>query len=70
MPRYRVTAEITTTLSAEVEANSAQVAEQFADAMALEYEQGQHDPVIGTEQHRHVEIIAGGETRRWRPVGE
>jgi hypothetical protein len=70
MPRYRVTVEITTTLSDEVEANSAQVAEQFADAMALEHVQGQHAHVIGTEQHRRVEMIAGGETRRWQPLGE
>ena len=69
MAKYRVTIEVTAQLSREIEANSADDAEQLAENMYHEYQKGDHPHVIGTEQHRSVELLSNAEPRRWGPVG-
>lgn len=70
MATYRVTIEFTTQLSREIEANSAEEAEQLAENMYQEYRQGQNTHVTGTDQRRSVELIAPDDPRRWQPVGQ
>jgi len=70
MATYRVTIELTTQLSGEVEANSAEEAEPFVEKMYQEYKQGRKTHVTGTDQRRRVELISADDPRRWQPVGQ
>jgi hypothetical protein len=68
MAIYRVTIEVTTQLSREVDANSVDDAEQLAENMYQEYKQGQKTHVTGTDQRRSVELISADDPQRWTPV--
>jgi hypothetical protein len=69
MAKYRVTIEFTTLLSREVDANSAQEAEQLADNMYQEYLKGDNTHISSTDHHRSVELLAQDQSGRWLPVG-
>jgi hypothetical protein len=66
MAKYRVTVEETKRLSREIEANSAEDAEQYAESMYQEYQQGQSTHLVGTEHHRTVELVSTVEPSRVR----
>jgi hypothetical protein len=65
MATYRVTIEWTTQLSREVDANSAEEAEQLAEQMYQEYQQGQNTHITGTDRRRSIELISAAETQRF-----
>jgi hypothetical protein len=65
MATYRVTIEWTTQLSREVDANSAEEAEQLAEQMYQEYQQGQNTHITGTDRRRSIELISADETQRF-----
>jgi hypothetical protein len=69
MAKYRLTIELTIQLSREVEANSVELAEQFAETMYQEYKKSNTTDVIGTEQRRTVEILSHDQGTSWAPVG-
>lgn len=70
MAKYWITIEVTTQLSREIEANSAEDAEQYAESMYQEYQQGDKSHVTGMERHRSVELSSASPRRRWLPVGQ
>jgi hypothetical protein len=65
MATYRVTIEWTTQLSREVDANSAEEAEQLAEQMYQAYQQGQNTHITGTDRRRSIELISADETQRF-----
>jgi hypothetical protein len=69
MAKYLITIALTTTLRREVEADSAEAAEQLSDTIYQEYLQDQNTDVVSTEQHRTIELVSDTEARRWQPVG-
>jgi hypothetical protein len=68
MAKYRVTIEFTTRLSREIEANSAEDAEQYAESMYQEYTQGQKTHLVSTERRRNVDLLSGGPSGRFQPA--
>ena len=72
MAKYRVTIEFTTRLSREIDVDSAEDAEQYAESMYQEYKQGQHTHIVSTERRRNVELLPdqAGSQRRFAPVGK
>jgi hypothetical protein len=64
MATYRVTIEWTTQLSREVDAHSVEEAEQLAEQMYQEYQQGQNTHITGTDRRRSIELISADETQR------
>jgi hypothetical protein len=64
MGTYRITIEWTTQLSREVDAHSAEEAEQLAEQMYQEYQQGQNTHITGTDRRRSIELISADETQR------
>jgi hypothetical protein len=70
MAKYQITIEVTTQLSREIEANSAEDAEQYAESMYQEYQQGNKTHITGTTRRRSVELTSARDPRRWLPVGE
>ena len=70
MAKYQITLELITRLSREVEANSADEAEQFIEHMYQEYKKLNNTDISMTEQHRKVERLSDASPRRWRPVDE
>jgi hypothetical protein len=65
MATYRITIEWTTQLSREVDANSAEEAEQLAEQMYQAYQQGQNTHITGTDRRRSIELISADETQRF-----
>jgi hypothetical protein len=70
MAKYQITIEFTTRLSREVDADSAQNAEQLADLMFQEYLKGENTHIVGTDHHRSIELLAQDPSGRWLPVGQ
>lgn len=70
MAKYQITLEFITRLSREVEAGSAEEAEQFAEDMYQEYKKRNYTDIIGAEQHRSVELLSDAEPGHFRPIGE
>jgi hypothetical protein len=64
MSTYRITIEWTTQLSREVDAHSAEEAEQLAEQMYQAYQQGQNTYITGTDRRRSIELISADETQR------
>ena len=69
MAKYRVTIEWSMRLSREIEANSAEDAEQYAESMYQEYTQGQKTHLVSTERRRNVELLPSGPSGQFQPVG-
>jgi hypothetical protein len=70
MAKYWITIEVTTQLSREIEANSAEDAEQYAESMYQEYQQGNKSHVTGSARRRSIELTSARDPRRWQPVGQ
>jgi hypothetical protein len=71
MAQYQVTIEIITRLQREVEASSAEEAEDAGEIMFREYKAGRKTYIIGTEQHQSIELSGSPRPRgRFAPVGQ
>ena len=71
MAKYQITIEIITRLHREVEANSAEEAEEAGEMMFREYKAGQKTHIIGTEHHQSIELSGSSRPpHRFAPIGQ